>query len=377
MNKHVTETQEMAPVNIVSDFPVGSPAQSFVSVLSQHVDADRVVFVDDLAKAANAARVLLPLALPQMAVANLLETGTPPDACLDAWKLQTKPLLKTIRKLRDRAVVMDVMALANHDPDSQAILLDASGIDLGQITEAEGIPLPSLHLQTIAAIFLAADPEATAMAEALETVVKGGQSGIRPESDVLFDQLAKRLTDSQDNALHERIAGLEAECMELRQSMMELQPAIEDGAARNAIAPTADLSEEIGLLRETLGQALSELDAAQQRHGELETQLHAQHDEMADHHMLQVVNASLENRIAEAQQEHIRREAVLGMAILNAVRPDGNQVQAPDLSTELLDARQEINALQDKLNQIMGSRSWRLTAPIRAAREHLGKRDED
>ena len=134
------------------------------------------------------------------------------------------------------------------------------------------------------------------------------------------------------------------------------------------------MTHEVDLLRETLGGALRALQESEAVQATQATQLHQQQDEIADKHMLAVLNDSLENRLREKDQENRRREGVLGSVLLQ--REGGDRQQLKELAQvreQLQATEQYAHDLQAEIDRIYKSKSWKITSPMRSIRRDLTK----
>lgn len=118
---------------------------------------------------------------------------------------------------------------------------------------------------------------------------------------------------------------------------------------------TPALEHERDLLRESLVQTLTALRDLEQEIEDMRQDAAVHRRQKADSHMLRAMNELLEAQLDIREDRRIRRESVLGRALLD----DAARVRAQAA---------EIAALREELDRIRNSRSWRLTAALRASR---------
>ena len=119
---------------------------------------------------------------------------------------------------------------------------------------------------------------------------------------------------------------------------------------------TAALEAERDLLRESLAETLTTLRDLEQKLADLRQEADAQARNRADRHILKAMNELLELQLDTEKDRRAGREGVLGRLML-------------DDAARIREQAQEIEALREELARIQNSRSWRLTAPLRSARD--------
>lgn len=125
--------------------------------------------------------------------------------------------------------------------------------------------------------------------------------------------------------------------------------------SKPATNKTAALEEERDLLRESLIQTLKALRDLEQELDSMRDEVAVQGRNRADRHMLKAMNELLELQLDTQKGRQLRRESVLGRALLD----DAARIRAQDA---------EIAALRNELERVHNSRSWKMTAALRSAR---------
>ncbi|AXI44589.1 hypothetical protein C1J03_00220 [Sulfitobacter sp. SK012] len=125
-------------------------------------------------------------------------------------------------------------------------------------------------------------------------------------------------------------------------------------------AKKSELEIERDLLRESLFQTLAALKEMESEIGQMRADAKGHTKAVADRHMLKALNDLLQQQMKTKDKAHQAREAVLGRALLQ----DG---------ARLREATAETAQLSAEIERIHGSKSWKLTQPLRSVRRPGGK----
>ncbi|PQO22123.1 hypothetical protein C2I36_14725 [Rhodobacteraceae bacterium WD3A24] len=363
----------------------------------------------------GAAPVLVPVRAPLDHLQRALQAGAAPEAALDAWREGCEALLRVCRKARRRVVMVDAGMLASR-PETVAEALGARlGVHLGPaetVQMGHGSEVSHVHA-AIAATLLANDSRALELADEFEAMLLGpvtprtlGRDGISAaareaaalaeESDLLRENLQQMHADAE-RLLGEKTeleANLEAlrqerdrasgELSEARQKLdaadaaraglearLEEQRASAEDASRKAAQEVSSLTEERDLLRENLQQMLGETERLLGEKTELEGRVESLNSELGDRHLLKAQLDAVGRQLEEAREVQRLRESVLGAEILQMAAQARQERAALAEERDRLTA--DLQAARDEIMRLRESTSWKVTAPLRAARQGLSR----
>ncbi len=284
------------------------------------------------------APVVVPVTLPLDYLAAALQAGTAPDDALADWSAEAEALLRACRKARRRVLLIDAGKLATQ-PETGARALGARlGLQFSPMPPTHEAVRSPIHA-VIAGPLLASDAKASDLLDEIEAMIVGPLTARNPDRTEIVSatDAAATLIEERD-LLRENLAQMLAETEELRNmltrkeqevSALEQQQAqVSDLENRLAQADTErkSLIEERDLLRENLAQMLEETDRLLGNENDRKRELEARNTALADKHLL------------KAQLEAVTRQ---------------------------------LDTANDEINRIYASNSWKVTAPLRAARRGL------
>lgn len=258
-----------------------------------------------LAATADDMPVLIPIRSPVAALAARMQAGSAPGAALEDWRARTAPLIAQCRKARRHVLMIDIDSL-EASPEGMASALTGH-LSLG-LTAPKATRVaercPAV-LELLAQTLIEQAPDCRNLAAEIDAmaVSAGGANPIHP--------------DRLEQVFHDHLAALA-----YSQAEYDL------------------LQEERDLLRDSLAQMQEEL-ATQIRAREARNDLQA---EMILH---KAAHEAAEHQLALLHDSSQQREAVL--------------------SAEILGAQDRETALQQELDAVYASRSWRVTGPLRRA----------
>jgi hypothetical protein len=294
-----------------------------------------VAGLGDLPPGAGHAPVVLVRPAPFAALAHRLAGAGDSLDTVAAWAQDTQALLDAARPLRRRLVLVDRAALVAGDPVLHDALTNRLGVSLLPAGDLPQDPAdPSLAQRMIMAhALIYSDERLLALARGVEALTQpSGQP---------------------DNALAEAI----------RTALADLQPAADPSGDLHAIVAERDLLR--AALAEVLGDVdshMAQIAAAQAEQTRLRAALVGQDVLLAD-------LASVQRRFADAEKDRLHREDRTGQVVLDMA------LQIDALSDALAERTAECHALRAEIDRIVQSKSWRVTAPLRATRRTLGRSD--
>ncbi len=348
------------------DMPLADPVAAALAAADPGL-ALRCVQTLEAGLAQTKGMVLVPVPHPLLSLARAFEAGASPDAALAQWADATRALMTALRRDRKRVVLMDAGALAAGHPGAFDILQARFELDPSAPTPAaaaDGIPDPGLAPDPAAlaraVLVLWADPEATELAETLAALQHGPVQPPRLARDGLDAVLAA----PQDRADPDNVP-----------DPADPAPAPDDPDPDDP-APDESEAEERQLLRDSLAELLGEVSRLEADRDALQALRDRQQDELADRHLLAALNDSLEKRLQARDADRRQREGVLGQVMLRDAQARGAlEARVARLEAERDAATAELQAMQAELDRVYHSNSWKITAPIRAARRPLSKSD--
>lgn len=327
--------------------------------------------------------VLVVVRAPVDALALRLARAEAPDAALAGWFAEASDLLARWRRARRRLTLADATVLFAAPGPALGPLAARLGLG-GPATAAGAAPLPGSGATDglAAAFLLAQDREAASVAAALEAALAGESAPPAPA-----DRVSAALRERHDAlAAGQRARALEGELAQARKAAT--------AAADEAAARLAEARREIeGLAHDTAEMALLKAvnEALERRLVDTEadwrhrvTMLGAQ---MLDDARLLAEGAALRERAAvlDAEGAALRRDLAARTDALARAEAEaaGLRAEVERLTGEVAAAheaaqaaRAELERLHAELDLVYGSKSWRVTGPLRALRHHVGgKRD--
>ncbi len=339
-------------------------AQSFGAILFEKAEAHLPILPDALA--VTDGPVLVFIGAPAFEVARKLERGqTVLDAC-EEWAREARSLLSDRRRSRSRTTVFYLDTLVRLTPAT----LDAVEHCLRQAPEIDPdiyIPLPALPLQIIAQLAIVVDPALKEIADEFATFAFGS---------VEEGEITQRLSAALDihNIQQKELVSLHNDVERAAKHIDELLP------------ESKRHETEITLLRDVVAAQIVEGERLQAKLDEAETVSTA-------NTMNEANNRALEMQVANVETRMKHREAVLGAQILQMAAQQyavGTQVEISQRDCAALKVRvnvlldelhlmrqaresaeQRVVMLEQELSKVYKSRSWRITAPLRATRSKL------
>jgi len=160
-------------------------------------------------------------------------------------------------------------------------------------------------------------------------------------------------------------------------------------AAAKAEGTAADLKEAKALLEENLTLQLEAAETTARQYESNIAALRESHEtELAEAHrkaehaqqMAQAERTAREGQVEQARLQQRRRDRILGAQLLDEMKrsedlkgmAEAITAERDQLSATSAEQASLIEALSRELDKVYGSRSWRITAPLRAAVDRLG-----
>ena len=248
--------------------------------------------------------VLLILINPVEDIAEQLATSQDSDDLLLEWKTKTTLLLKSARRLRRHMKLVDARAFLSHDPDTMVALSSFKN----RIPAPKHIPSPpSPTALVIANSLLTHDPDASRLVAELKALQHGPSAHLLGKDQVI---------STHQEYVKLKAGASFAEETQLLQENLKLQ-----------LVEAQNREEEVGLLRDNLTRQIANTKKREEENG-----------------LLREKNTRLRQAIAKNK---IRRQ-------------------------QLRESKREACALQNetlqRLHNVYSSKSWKITAPLRATR---------
>jgi hypothetical protein len=273
----------------------------------QHLTAistQPVVTYESLAKAAAEAsvtRILVAITSPIESLAQRLIGSQTPTEALEVWKVEAGALLGEMRRMRRELVVLDARSLLSSDADALAVL----EINTASVAEFADIPPPPGSMMLVLAdALLTNDVEASRIVAEIDAMRHGSHVAL--------------LDIEQLSAAHEEYT---------------------------------NLTWEIALLRENIGQQIIQAEDADLLRAQLVKESDSLRKISADRHLMKAQSEALGRRIETDKKRAAIREAVLAAV--------------------MLEDQKEVSFLKGELDRVYDSKSWRLTKPLRTVRSGL------
>ncbi|WP_461470619.1 hypothetical protein [Pararhodobacter sp.] len=323
----------------------GFSQSSALDVAVQETEGPILVFID----------------APNVALAVRLDAGEDPDDAFDAWEAEAGALLRGQRRARKRVTFVDVEGLASRGAEVWQRLADRLSARLTDPSASTPLTLrlPSPGAQVIAQALIAAQVDRGETAAEISSATIGARDELPPAMIV--------------EALRQM-----AEVARLSAALNEAQ------------ATAAQQTREIDLLREGAQLTGEALEEAARKIAALEGELLKTQLQRAE-------VARLEQRLALSTQQHGLTRAILAKQVLRDGARLGAMRRAEGVQAETLrELEHELDSLREKLDattalleeyrvtneaysaeltRVYGSRSWRVTGPLRAVRHHMSKGD--
>lgn len=313
--------------------------------------------------------ILVPVTAPITDIASALDAGALPSQAFDRWMAATETLLTNIDAAGTRVVMVEASGILCGDAECQAIIATQFSLpELLADVSVETAPFSQIA-QAVATNILTGHPDARQLAQTLETKLQSAGTVPPPDFEILDSNWAEWVDRPFDSSLFSA---------EVRNESLMRQ--MEDAATDRL-----ESAAENELLRESLSQTLSATQELEEETETLKREIADQRKTLADYHIQTALNDLLQNQVAAKQREHSLREAILGTALLEDARHARTQARTEeDLRRALWEAQQGATAqqeeaqqgtaaLQEEIDRIHASKSWKITAPIRAGRRSLKK----
>ncbi len=326
----------------------------------------------DLRQAAKdhpGARIVLAMTSPVEAVARRLASGAGALDALSDWVAEVSPHLAAARQHRRRLWLIDARAMAAglpHALSAASSLADATGSGIA-------MPDPPEAMYLVLSDSLIARHEPAMRLAAEFTSLCRGPLGVTVD-------LAK-VAEAHGN---ERAARAEATGLRAGQ----------EAALAEVLADRDRQAAEIALLRESLLLQLTEAEAAAKTCAALKAEAATLGKAAAERHFFKSEAETLARRLEDVEESRLRRETILGAMLLadqaavaeltSRAAELASRLSASELANEAmgrrvaeLEAAQEAErvkaeALQAELQHVFASNSWKITGPLRRARNWIG-----
>lgn len=308
-------------------------------------------------------KVLVVLVQPVETLARRLDAGLSCDNALSEWTAEAEALLAAARRRRRQLVLVDARALLSNDPK----LLGEVDFKRRSKTQPAASPtLPDSSYLVLAETLLRRDEVATRLLQELE-VLRRGPHELLPNASHLEEARCdlQELKDVQTEleSHKEQFASVSEEINLLRENLSLRMEA--DTASSDALR--ADLKaakEELDLLRENVALHLETAKKTSTKLLKLEEECEALKLAAIDRHALKAKSDALEHRLEQSDTRRVHRERIMGRVMLE----DQKRLQAAYARGDALN--RELSAAREELSGVYGSRSWRVTKPLRAVRGH-------
>ena len=348
--------------------------------------------VEEALAADDQAAVLVPLRMPRAHVAAALTAGTDADAALRDWRRQAEAVLTGCRRARRRVVVVDADLFLAGTADGGADLAARFGVDLASASAAHGARDDAAGVHAaLAAALVATDLRAQELFDEVEAMATGPVTPCLPdradvaaalratmevleERDLLRDGLREAVAEA-DRLRMER-AGLARDLEQRDTALAELRreaAASADARAqsdaarsrleaerREAQALRDALAEERDLLRDGLREMADETARLHAEKAALEERLETERAAAGETPLVRAERDAASRQLEDVRASARWREAVLGGQLLSVTR-----------RAQILEA--DLEAVRAEIARLYASTSWKVTAPLRAARRRFGR----
>lgn len=360
----------MSKIKIVKkNLPVVIEAEeTFAPLIARHVKSlfrSALNFYGTLSEVAEdrTLQVLVVLVQPVETLARRLDAGLSCDDALSEWMTEAEALLAAARRRRRQLVLVDARALLSNDPE----LLGK--VDFKQRNKAKPVASPALpdaSYLVLAETLLRRNEVATRLLQELEALRRGPYEILPKASDLEEARCDLRALKNRQNELESYKKQFTSASEEVNLLRENLSLRVEaDTASSDALK--ADLKaakEELELLRENVALHLEKAKKTSTRLLELEEECEVLKQAAMDRHALKAKSDALEHRLKQSDTKRVHRETIMGRVMLE----DQRRLQAAYARGDAI--TQELLAAREELTGVYGSRSWRVTKPLRAVRGH-------
>jgi regulator of replication initiation timing len=348
--------------------------------------------VEEALAADDQAAVLVPLRMPRAHVAAALTAGADADSALRDWRRQAEAVLTGCRRARRRVVVVDADLFVAGAADGAADAAARLGVDLASASGAHRARDDGTDVHApLAAALVATDLRVQELFDELEAMATGPVTPCLPDRADVAAALRATMAVAEErdhlrDSLHEAVAeadrlrmegaGLSRDLEQCDTALAELRQ--EAAASADALAQsdaarsrleaelreargTRDaLAEERDLLRDSLREMADEKARLHAEQSALEERLEAERAAAGETPLVRAERDAASRRLEDVRGVARWREAVLGAQLLSVTG------RAQSLEADLGAAHAEIARLH-------ASTSWKVTAPLRAARRWFGR----
>ena len=340
--------------------------EAFAPVVAGHVKSlfpHSPNFLDALSEVAEdkSPQVLVVLVEPVEDLARRLDAGL---ACADAlaeWKTKAEAFLVAARRWRRQLVLVDARALLSNHPDLLGEL------DFERRSDAEsatGPMLPDSNYLIIAETLLRRDEAAFHLSQELEALRRGPHDSLPSAThleEACRDLQALKAGRANLESYKEQAGSTKEEVDLLREDLsLRVKADAESEGAMTSHLKVA--KEELELLRENVALHLEAAKKSGARLSELEEECEALKHAAMDRHALKAKSEALEHRLQQSDTKRANRETIVARVMLD----DQRRLQEAYARGDALN--RELLATRDELSGVYGSRSWRITKPLRAVR---------
>lgn len=307
--------------------------------------------------------VLVVLVQPVETLARRLDAGLDCADALTDWTTEAEAFLAAARRRRRQLVLVDARALLSNDPE---LLDEVEFKQRGKAQPAASPALPDPSYLVLAETLLRRDERATRLLQEFEALRRGPHETLPTAShleEARSDLKASKDGQTELENYKEQLTIVSEEANLLRENLslrVEADTANSDATASDLKAA----NEELELLRENVALHLDAAKKSGTRLLELEKECEALRQAAMDRHALKAKSDALEHRLEQSDAKNAQRETTLARIMLE----DQKKLQTAYARGDALN--RELSATREELSGIYGSRSWRITKPLRAVRGH-------
>lgn len=340
--------------------------EAFAPVVESHVKSlfsQSLTFRDALSEVAEdkTLQVLVVLVQPVEALARRLDAGLACGDALAEWKTEAEAFLVAARRRRRQLALVDARALLSNDPGLLGEL------DFERRSDAQpstGPMLPDPNYLIIAETLLRRDEAAFHLSQELEALRRGPHDTL-PSATHLEEachDLQALKAGQADLERYKEQAALTKEEAELLRENLSLRVKVDTEKEGAMTSHLKAAKEELELLRENVALHLEAAKKSGARLSELKEECEALKRAAMDRHALKAKSEALEHRLQQSDTKRANRETILARVMLD----DQRRLQEAYARGDTLN--RELSATRDELSGVYGSRSWRITRPLRAVR---------
>ncbi|MFN7225333.1 MAG: hypothetical protein ACK4MS_15070 [Paracoccaceae bacterium] len=332
---------------IPSDEPFAS---AILDRLSALMPGKTPVIHHDLAQAAQqdeTTMLLLVICHPVEALARRLAAADTPHQALEDWQTATESVLAATRPLRRRLWLLDARGLIEGNPDTLALFEAADKAHLPGDVPARPDPV----FLVLAEALLAHSAMADRLVNEIGALRRGGGG------DPVTASLCETALTDHARLLNER--NLLSSHVSLYLS--ETERVMADGENRVNVSDFTAVETERDELRDAIARMTAIIDRAREVQDTSGLDIAALKAAAADRHLQKAKSEALQRRLEQAEERAALREAIFGTVLL-----DDQKSHAIALTD---DHRNRIAELERELQSVYGSKSWKLTGPLRAMRK--------